>query len=173
MNICVGTTNSAKLDAVREILQDYPHLQDSVVVSKEVESGVSDQPKSLEESVQGAMNRALGAFQDCTYSIGIESGLMAVSQSKSGFMDTCVCAIYDGTEYHLGMSSVWEAPKLVMHHIVHNGLDMTQAAIQAGLTNDPKVGAADGLIGIVTKGRLTRKAQTKEALRTALIHLEP
>lgn len=172
MNICVGTANKIKLDAVKEILHEYAHLKGAIVISKSVESGVSDQPKSLEESVQGAMNRALAAFQDCTYSIGIESGLMIVPNSKSGRMDVCVCAIFDGSEYHLGLSSAWEAPAQVMKHIMEDNMNMSDAAHKAGLTDNPAVGAAEGLIGIVTKGRLTRKAYTKEAIRTALIHLE-
>lgn len=82
---------------------------------EEVSSSVSNQPKSLDETVRGAMNRALGSFVDCSYSFGIESGLMAVPNTKSGFMDVCVCAIYDGTEYHIGLSSAWEAPKQKQH----------------------------------------------------------
>ncbi len=172
MIIKVASTNSIKVDAVQEILQDYSHLKDASVVSLNVSSGVSDQPKSLEETVQGAMNRAKNAFRDCTYAFGIESGLMSVPSTKSGFMDVCVCAIFDGNEYHLGLSSAWEAPKQVMHHMLVEGLDMTQAAVKAGFTDNPNIGAAEGLVGIVTKGRLTRKDYTKQAIRTALIHIE-
>lgn len=49
---------------------------------------------------------------------------------------------------------------------------MNKAAYQAGFTKNPKVGSAEGLVGIMTKGRLTRKDYTKEAIRMALIHLE-
>lgn len=172
MNIKVGSTNKIKVDALREILNDYPHLKQAVILSEEVSSGVSNQPKSLDETVRGAMNRARGSFVDCSYSFGIESGLMAVPNTKSGFMDVCVCAIYDGSEYHIGLSSAWEAPKQVTHFMVNEGLDMNQAALKAGLTDNPSIGSAEGLVGVVTKGRLTRKEYTKEAIRTALIHLE-
>ncbi len=172
MNIKVGSTNKIKVEAVREILKDYSYLKEANIFSEEVASSVSNQPKSLDETVRGAMNRAQGAFTDCAYSFGIESGLMAVPNTKSGFMDVCVCAIYDGSEYHIGLSSAWEAPKKVTHYMVNEGLDMNQAALKAGLTNNPKVGSAEGLVGVVTKGRLTRKEYTKEAIRTALIHLE-
>lgn len=171
MKIIVGSTNPIKISAVAESLVLYPHLAGAAVLSMEISSGVSDQPKTLEETVRGAMNRAKGAFKDCDYSFGLESGLMAVPNTKSRFMDVCVCAIYDGVEYHLGLSSAWEAPKKVMEYI-KNGFDMNEAAFKAGLTNDPKVGSNEGLIGIMTKGRLTRKEYTKEAIRTALIHLE-
>ncbi|OGF87221.1 hypothetical protein A3B19_03220 [Candidatus Giovannonibacteria bacterium RIFCSPLOWO2_01_FULL_46_32] len=172
MKIKIGSTNKIKAEALQEILLDYPHLKDAVILAAEVPSSVADQPKSLEETVRGAMSRAKSAFQDCAYSFGIESGLMAVPNTKTGFMDVCVCAIFDGNEYHLGLSSAWEAPKRVMQHMLNGGLDMNQAAFKAGLTKNPKVGAAEGLVGIMTKGRLTRKEYTKEAIRTALIHLE-
>lgn len=172
MKIGIGSANKVKVDALREILQDYPHLKEAEILSVEILSGVSDQPKSLDETIKGAMNRALGASKDCNYGFGIESGLMSVPNTKSGFMDVCVCAIYDSVEYHIGLSSAWEAPKKVMEHMLEGGLDMNQAALKAGLTDNPKIGAAEGLVGLMTKGRLDRKAYTKEAIRTALIHLE-
>lgn len=173
MKILVGSTNPAKVEAVREILADYPHLMDAEVVGVEVDSGVPDQPKSLEEVISGAMNRARGAHAECDYSIGLESGLMEVPFTKSGYMDVCACAIFDGTEHHLGLSSGWEFPdKEINRLILEEGLDMSQAINKVGLTTDPAIGAGQGAIGILTKGRLDRKAYTKEALRTALIHID-
>jgi len=173
MRLVVGSTNAVKVDAVREIVQEYEHLRGAEVIGVSVDSGVSDQPKTLEETVTGAMHRAQHAFDTCAYSFGIESGLMAVPHTKTGHMDVCVCAIFDGSEYYLGLSSAWEAPSRVMHYIIEEGMDMNEAAYKAGLTDNMNVGAAEGLVGIVTRGRLTRKAYTKEAVRTALIHLEP
>ncbi len=169
----VGSRNKAKVDAVAEILLDYPHLAESVVEGVETSSGVPEQPMSLEETIRGAMNRATGAFKNCDYGVGIESGLMAVPYTKSGYMDVCVCAIYDGKEFHLGMSSAWEFPdKRIMEAILKEGLDMSEAINRAGLTKNPNIGSAEGAIGILTKGRMGRKEYTKQALRAALIHLE-
>lgn len=173
MRLVVGSTNAVKVDAVREIIHEYDHLRGADVIGISVESGVSDQPKTLEETIEGAISRAQRAFDNCAYSFGIESGLMVVPHTKTGHMDVCVCAIFDGSEYHLGLSSAWEAPSRVMHYIIEEGLDMNQAAHRAGLTDSMNVGAGEGLVGILTRGRLTRKAYTKEAVRTALIHLEP
>lgn len=172
IKINIGSKNPVKVDAVREMIEDYPYLKDSKITAIEVLSKVSGQPKSLAETVEGAMNRAKNAFQNCDFSFGIESGLMAVPNTKTGFMDVCVCAIFDGTEYHLGLSSAWEAPKEVANYMLNDGLDMNEAAYRTGLTKNPKVGLAEGLIGIMTKGRLTRKEYTKEAIRAALIHVD-
>jgi inosine/xanthosine triphosphatase len=173
MIISVGTTNEAKLEAVKEILLDYPHLAGATVTGMKVSSGVSDQPKSLDETVEGAINRAQSARGNADYGIGLESGLMAVPKTKGGYMDVCVCAIDDGKETYIGLSSAWEFPDPeVTKMMTEGGLDMSQAVNKAGMTSNPQVGAAEGAIGILTKGKMTRKEYTKQALRTALIHLE-
>jgi inosine/xanthosine triphosphatase len=171
MIINVGSGNKVKIEAVQEIIKDYPYFMHAEVLSVPTGSDVNEQPQSIEETVRGATNRARKIFSNCDYSIGLESGLMHVPQSKSGRMDVCVCAIYDGKEFHLGLSSAWEAPKKIMEYI-DQGFDMNEAAQKAGFTGSPNVGSQEGLIGIMTKGRLTRKAYTMESIRTALIHLE-
>jgi inosine/xanthosine triphosphatase len=173
MKINIGSQNKVKVEAAKEILLEYPHLAHAEVFGVSTESGVADQPKSLDETMQGAMNRAKAAWNDCDYSIGLESGLMHIPMSKTGYMDVCICAIYDGKEFHFGFSSAWEFPdKKITDLMIKEGLDMSQAINETGLTNNPKVGSEEGAIGILTKGRLDRKEYTKQALRTALIHLE-
>jgi inosine/xanthosine triphosphatase len=173
MKIHIGSTNKAKVEAVSELLQEYPHLKEAHVEGFKADSNVSDQPKTLDETIKGAMNRARHSYNECDYSIGLESGLMVVPNTKSGYMDVCVCAIYDGEEFHLGLSSAWEFPdKKVMDIIIHEGLDMSQAINKAGMTSNPNIGAAEGAIGLLTKGKVDRKEYTKQALRMALIHLD-
>jgi inosine/xanthosine triphosphatase len=173
MKINIGSQNKSKVEALKEILLDYPHLAHAEIFPISTDSGVANQPKSLDETMQGAINRAKGAWKDCDYSVGLESGLMHVSMSKTGYMDVCVCAIYDGKEFHFGLSSAWEFPdKKILDLILKDGLDMSEAINRAGLTNNPKIGSEQGAIGILTKGRMDRKEYTKQALRTALIHLE-
>jgi inosine/xanthosine triphosphatase len=171
--VAVGTKNQVKLDAVEEILRDYTHLADALIEAREVTSDVADQPLSLEETVRGARNRAKNAFGDCDYAIGIESGLMEVPYTKSGYMDICVAAIHDGTDTFLGISSAWEFKDPEIARLMHEeGLNMTEACNKVGLANDPKLGAGQGAIGVVTKGRVDRKEYTKQALRMALIHID-
>jgi len=172
MIINIGTANEAKVEAVKETISDYDILKDAKIVSLEVSSGVEDQPKTIEETIKGAKNRAKNAFKNCNYSIGLESGLMIVPETKTGYMDVCVCAIYDGKEFHLGFSSAFEYPKEAVRLVFEEGLDITQAFNKLKLTDNPRLGAAGGAIGILTKGRMKRKEYTKQAITTALIHLE-
>ena len=98
---------------------------------------------------------------------------MAVPHTKSGYLEICACAIYDGKEFHLGLSSAWEFPdKRITEYIFKDGLNTTEAINKAGLVNNPDLGKEEGGIGFLTKGRMNRKEYTKQALRTALIHLE-
>lgn len=174
MRVIVGSKNEVKVGAVRELAPEYPFLAAAVIDAFDAKSGVSDQPKTLEETITGAMNRARGAWESgaCDASLGIESGLMVVPFTKTGHMDVCACAIFDGAEYHLGLSSAWEVPADAAKLMLEQGLDMNDAFHRAGYTDNPKIGSAEGAIGLLTKGRLDRKAYTKEAVRTALIHLE-
>ena len=50
---------------------------------------------------------------------------------------------------------------------------MTDVLVAKGIFSDPSARAGGGAIGGATRGRLERKAFTQEALRSALIHLEP
>ena len=118
MIINIGSKNLIKVEAVQEILKNYSHLKMAEIIATESESGVNNQPKSLEETIKGAMNRAKNSFNNCTYSFGIESGLMTVPHTKTGYMDVCVCAIFDGKEYYLGLSSAWEPPKKIADYML-------------------------------------------------------
>lgn len=172
MKIIVGTKNDAKLQAVREVIADYLILKEAELIGKEISSGISDQPKSFEETVRGAQNRAKGVFDGNGLSIGLESGLVEVPLSQNGFMDICVCAIYDGKKFSMGISSGFECPKEVNRLIFEEGLNMTEACNKIGLSSNPKLGSAEGMIGILTKGRVDRKEYTKQALIMALIQIE-
>jgi inosine/xanthosine triphosphatase len=172
MKIIVASTNPQKIQAVSDLVPKYDFLVGATVEGINVLSGVSDQPKSIEETVQGAVNRAKSAFADADYSFGIESGLMNIPQTKSGIMDVCVCAIFDGKNIHLGLSSAFEPPKKIVDLMHDKGMSMSDACLEAGLTANPKLGASEGLIGILTSGRIDRLAYTTQAVITALIHLE-
>jgi inosine/xanthosine triphosphatase len=172
MKINVASKNPVKVEAVREVLVDYPDFRNYGVYGIETNSGVSEQPKSLEETVKGAINRAKAVFNGCTYSFGIENGLMLVPQTKTGSMDFCACAIYDGNNYHLGLSCAFEFPTKVTQIIHDDGIDANEAFYRLGLTTDRKINSSKGAIEMLTKGKISRKDYTKQAIQMALIHLE-
>ncbi|MBN2043304.1 MAG: inosine/xanthosine triphosphatase [Candidatus Aenigmarchaeota archaeon] len=172
MKIIVGSKNNVKIDAVRETIERYDFLKGSVVEGNEVDSSVHKQPKTLEETVRGAINRAKEAFVDCNLSVGIEDGLMPVPETKTGMMNVCVCVIWDGKDTHIGLASGFEYPKEVTKMVMEEGMDIDEAYYKLGMTDKKRIGSHEGVIGQLTKGRFTRKDATKEAVMMALIHME-
>ncbi len=172
MKIYVGSLNPAKVEAVREALADYPAFADCEVVGFEATSGVSEQPKSLEETMRGAINRAKHAWQEGGVGFGLESGLMQVPHTETGHMDVCVCAIWNGERHVTGISSAWECPPEITKMMLEEGLTMNDAFYKSGRTDDPKIGNTAGAIGLLTEGRVDRKAYTKQAIHMAMIHLK-
>ncbi|WP_071460423.1 DUF84 family protein [Bacillus massilinigeriensis] len=79
MNISVGTKNPAKLSAVKEAFQGY----DVKITPNSVESGVSNQPMSDSETIQGAINRAEAALllSGSDIGIGLEGGVQEIGDS--------------------------------------------------------------------------------------------
>ncbi len=76
MKWLLGSTSALKKRAVEQFLQK--HSLKATVLTKEVSSGVSSQPMSDEETMQGAMYRAQQASEEEAYSIGFEGGITKV-----------------------------------------------------------------------------------------------
>ena len=172
MKVGVGSKNKTKVNAVAEILRDYPMFEGAEVVGVDVRIEQFGHPKGLEEVVAGAVDRAKQAHAGHDYGFGIESGLMSVPQTKSGYMEVAVCAIYDGKQIHLGISQAYEWPKKVLDKILNEGMDGSQAMKAVGLTSHEKLGEHEGFVGIFTKGRTNRTEYNKAAVVMALMHLE-
>lgn len=67
----VGTKNKAKISAVLEVFKDFE------VIPMEGESGVSRQPLSEEETINGAKNRAKSL--PLGYRLGLEAGVTKIN----------------------------------------------------------------------------------------------
>ncbi len=165
----VGSTNSVKILAVREALQAHLIFHGAEVCGEEVSSGVSSHPRSLEEIVSGARNRARNAWREGEYGIGIESGMIIVPETITGSMDVCACIIFDGKNQSLGLSSAFEYPPIITKMIMEDMTDANDAFYRTGLTPNRKIGSYEGAISLLTNGILNRKEYTKQAVHMALI----
>ena len=176
MRIIVASKNPVKIDAVKEVIKNYDFLSKATVDHVDINNVVSDQPKTLEETVSGALKRSKEAFETFPvyydYSFGIESGFMKVPGTLTGEMDISVCSVYNGRKHSLGISCAFEVPPMINKLIHEEKINMSQACLDAGLTNSEYLGYDEGIIGILTKGRITRKDYTKQAIQMALIQIE-
>jgi inosine/xanthosine triphosphatase len=173
MTIAIGTTNPAKIEALKEVLQDFHFLKEKIIVPRAVSSEVREQPLSLEEMIRGAKARAKNSYSDEIFlSFGLESGLFKAIGTESGYLESCICAIYDGTRYAIGISCGFELPKEILKLILEENLSLNEACLKAKMTDNPKLGASEGFIGVLTKGRIDRKKYTKQCILTALLQIE-
>jgi inosine/xanthosine triphosphatase len=163
----VGSMNPVKLGAIREVMAGvFPEAEFVPVAAP---SEVPDQPLGLEETLRGARNRARNAFVDCFLSVALESGLVEVPGSNTGYMNLTACAIFDGREMYVGLGPAFELPADVTRLVVEDGLELDPAVRRAGLTDNERIGYAQGIIGILSGGRVTRMDYSRPAVSMALV----
>ena len=170
--IAVGTGNPGKIASVRRALASYPTLSSLEISPQAVESNVSDQPCTLEETTRGALNRAkaaLAAADGASLGIGMESGLFDHGDKT---FDICACVIWDGENDHVGYSCAWELPRDVRNKFKNEGKNLTDGFNEVGLCDDPKIGDKGGVLAVVTGGRVTRPDYTVQSIQMALVALD-
>lgn len=169
MIIKVGSMNPVKLGAIRAVMEvRFPQAE---FVPVGVESGVSVQPIGLEETLRGAKNRARAAFAECDLSVALESGLVPVPETATGYMNLTACAIFDGSEMYLGLGPAFELPAEVTRLVTQEGFELDPAVRKAGLTDNERIGYAQGIIGVLSGGRVTRLDYSRPAVSMALVRM--
>ncbi len=162
--IYVASLNKNKIDAVKEAFPSYN------VEGVACKSGVREQPLSLGEIIEGALFRAKAVFGECEYSVGIEDGIAPVSETQSGYMNFCCCAIYDGMRMYLGIGPAFEYPPECTKRVINEGITISEAF--SSISGKPDIGHREGIIGWLTKGRINRKDYTKCAVEMAKIQID-
>ncbi|NLC94508.1 MAG: DUF84 family protein [Bacilli bacterium] len=91
VKIIVGSTNHVKVQAIANVFANYE------VTGMEIDSKVSAQPMTDQETIKGAINRAIGAKRYGDIGIGLEGG---VQQTMYGLLLVNYGALVD-EEYNL------------------------------------------------------------------------
>ncbi len=165
MKVVVGSQNPVKLNATRNILEKiYGEID---ISSRDVGSGVPDQPFGLDQTIQGAINRAKNSYSaDVDLSIGIESGLMETPNTLTGYIDLQWCAIFDGEKVTLGVSSGFEYPPEVVKEVL-NGVEVGD--VMDRITGISNLGTKKGAVSHLSKDMLNRTENTEQCVLTAMI----
>ncbi len=170
-HIHVGSKNPTKIQAVVNILAASDLFKGATITGIDVEVEEFGHPKTITETMKGAKERARLAFEDSDLSVGLESGLLEAPEANTGYLETTVCALYDGKHYSIGIAPSFEWPKEVIKLIL-DGRDGSQAFKEVGLTNDIKVGATQGAIHTLTHGTINRTNLNELAITMALVQLQ-
>ena len=164
--VAVASKNPVKLEATRlgfqAMFPDVSHEFRAFAVP----SGVSDQPMTHEETLQGAINRAKLAYEladNPLYAIGIEGGIEAVGNQLEVFAWVVVT---NGKRLSRAQTGIFYLPQEVAD-LVRNGHELGHADdIVFGRTNSKQ---STGSIGLLTDDALTRTTYYVQAVIMALI----
>ena len=168
MKINIGSKNPVKVEAVKEAFNLF--FDDVDVEGFSVNSGISPQPKTLNEIIQGAKNRAINCFNNCDYGIGLESGIFPVEGSLTNYLNVCCCAIYNGEKIvGIGFSPGFEYPQFVIKRILQEGSETGQ--IFDEILNEENLKQKQGIVGVLAHNKYSRKDFTIAGVIMALYPL--
>lgn len=147
LKVYLGTTNTAKVTAVRNVLEPLG-LE---IIPMAVNSLVSDQPKTDEETIKGATNRALALPTD-GLRVGLEAGVELLDGDL--FLTNYGVLIDQNNHVYKAGGTRITLPNEVKHAIFEEGLELADAMEKYfGLHN---VKHCDGAIGFFTEGMVKR-----------------
>lgn len=149
MKLCVASTNPAKIGAVGSALEKLGIQAE--INHQEAHSGVSAQPFSIEETKDGAINRAHYVLGDCDAAIGLEGGVFELE----GTLYLCnwgALVTSSGDVYVAGGAQVPLPAEIatLLRAGEELGPVMDRYAQETGIRHHK------GAIGILTAGKLNR-----------------
>lgn len=162
MKIVVGSTNPVKVGAVEEAFRKY--YPECRVEGIEVESDVSDQPMSEEETIRGARNRASRCSEHADFGVGIEGGIVQIGDK----LYNCAWVSILSKEGVEGLSGglYFELPPKVSERIKNGG---ELGPVMNEMTGEENVKRKMGAIGIFSKGQLDRKQAYVQIILSAMV----
>ncbi len=139
------------------------------VDGKKVESGVSEQPTSIDETYQGALGRHAHLKKlnkKADYYVTIESGLHRLHDQHSLFGTTVTIIEKAGQRQHIGMDLDIEFPKSMLDKVPSQYPDLGVLVQQeyGSTLKDP--------YPYITNGKLTRAKTVEDAVFNVAIQLE-
>ena len=165
--IIVASQNPVKINATLTSFQKmFPdEAFDAEGIS--VPSGVSDQPMSSVETIQGAMNRAKNARErqsDADYWVGIEGGIEDTDVGMQCF--AWVIVLGRDTRIGRGQTAVFYVP-IEVADLVRDGIELGHADDQVfGRSNSKQ---QNGAIGLLTDDAVDRTSYYVQAVIMALV----
>ena len=166
-NIIVGSKNPVKIASALAGFESMFPDRSFTTAGFAVESGVSDQPMSSEETLQGAVNRVsqLPALApESQFFVGMEGGIEIIDDRW--FASAWMVVLDHQGRRSQSKSALFALPPKVKQ-LVESGLELGLANDQVFAEKNSK--HAGGAIGSLTAGKITRHALYEHAMVAALI----
>ncbi|PLT32426.1 DUF84 family protein [Bacillus sp. V5-8f] len=164
MTVAVGSSNPAKVQAVRKA-----YGETAEIIQIHALSGVSDQPFSDEETIEGASNRARNCLRqsDADIGIGLEGGVV---QTKYG-MFLCnwgALADREGNLFIAGGARV-PLPDQIAERLI---LGEELGPVMDEYTKKKGIRKKEGAIGVFTNERITRTGMFSHIMKMLIGQIE-
>ena len=163
MLIALGSTSPVKINATKQAFEAY--FDNVEIKGIKVPSGIKPFPTSEEETFQGAVNRAkaVSEMEQADYYVGLEGGL----QTFNGYIIVKqIAVVLHDEKTGIGVSSGYNAPETLI-----NQLDMTSDESRIILDRyfgKTEILSKEGIIGVLTNGKLNRTTISRNAVICAL-----
>jgi inosine/xanthosine triphosphatase len=155
-------------DAFRIFLNDALEIHLS---TKEIDSGVPNQPISLEQSAEGSLNRlqAITGEPGYDYYVAIEGGMFKVeTPDGTKWFEAACAAVGANNKRCIAYGPGYPVPERFAAHIV-NGKDLNEAMeYEIGVK---EIGSSGGFNGWLTEENLDRQKGSAQAVILALYGL--
>lgn len=164
--IVVASTNPVKIQAARQGFEKMFPGQALAMQPAPVPSGVSDQPISSEETLQGALNRACAAARlqpDADYWVGIEGGIEDQGEEMLAF---AWVVVHTPQMTGKGRTGSFYLPRAVVE-LIRQGKELGEA--DDIVFNKQNSKQANGAIGILTGDVVDRTRLYEHAVIMALV----
>ena len=175
--VAIGSTNPVKTKAVKAVVKPLSRHR-LTFRSISVDSAVSCQPFSDNETRQGAVNRAVEALKkipQAGWGIGLEGGVRQIEyKNQKGkaiveIMEIAWCAIVNHQgSIALGGGAQFQLPPIISHRL-KQGEEL--GPVIGELTNDVNMRKKQGVVGILSANLLTRQSIYEELVKLALVKI--
>ncbi|HVC27243.1 MAG TPA: inosine/xanthosine triphosphatase [Nitrososphaerales archaeon] len=167
--VAVGSTNAAKTAGVKRAFSPlFPKLELREV---DASSLVRAQPMGLEETVEGAQERAIFALESARpdFGVGVEAGLVELGKDWPGhYLNLQVAAIVDSAGHlSFGCSSGFPIPKRFAERLKQGRGELDRYTHE--LAGARKVREEEGIVYHLSGRRLSRVEMTEQCVSMALI----
>ncbi|MFS0780518.1 DUF84 family protein [Bacillus sp. 1P06AnD] len=158
MIISIGSKNPAKIEAVLSMMDEAK----DELIAVDADSGVSEQPFSDEETIQGAINRAKASLKETesNVAIGLEGGVV---QTPFGLM---LCnwgaLVREGEEPIIAGGARIPLPKEIAEKLLDGNV---LGPVMADYTKKKNVSKEEGAIGVFTDLYVTRSQMFEHIMK--------
>eukprot|EP01039_Chlorochromonas_danica_P005533 gene5533-6092_t len=173
--LAVGSKNPVKTKAALDGAKKALHVDEVTAVGFDVPSGVSTQPMTDHETLEGAIARARNAFnayldthgKSPDFALGLEGGVAPSIVCEHDLECFAWIVVFDGKKFGRARTGSFLLPPPVRDLIVNEGLELGVADDKFfGTTNSKQKG---GSVGQLTKGVIDRTLYYEHATVLAFV----